>query len=430
MYMSKKRALVLSGGGARGAYQAGVWKALRKLRIRYDIVTGTSVGALNGVLFVQNDYYKCMRLWRNMHFDKIYDEPFPEKVDSLSDMAEIYKKYAIRFFQAGGMKTDKLSDIIDDLYNARKFRRSFVDYGLVTYNVTANKPMEILKKDMTDQMLCDFLVASASCYPAFQKKKIGDNEYVDGGYYDVLPINMAIDMGATEVIAVDLKAVGRHQKVKNSKIPIHYIYPKNKIVSFLVFDEELSRKTIDFGYNDTMKSYGKLDGDVFTFKKNHLRRNFHNNGDEFYHFVKDFFDVNQKDKTIFDQILKISVFHKIIDSKNAHDIKVIMDQTLERLGKAFHLEESEIYDIEHYHGLLIYHFMHLEPVNIDLIEQKIKDKKIKQLINSKYVVKYIYDKLIVRPYKPKVRKDLCGIACLFPKEFLMAIYMVVINQDI
>lgn len=428
--MKKKRALVLSGGGSRGAYQAGVWKALRKLYIRYDIVTGTSVGALNGVLFVQNDYYKCMNLWRNMHFDKIYDEPFPENVDTLGGMAEVYKRYALRFFQAGGMKTDKLSDIIEDLYHARKFRRSFVDFGLVTYNVTNNQPMEILKKDMTDEQISDFLVASASCYPAFQKKKIGDEEYIDGGYYDVLPINMAIDMGATEVIAVDLKAVGRHQRVKDSKIPIHYIYPKNKIVSFLVFDEALSRQTIAFGYNDTMKSYGKLDGDVFTFKKNHLRRNFRIYGSSFHDFIKNFFDVNKKDHTIFDQILKISVFHKIMESKNDQDIKKVMDQTLERLGKTFHLEESEIYDIEHYHGLLIYHFSHLEPVNIELIEQKIKDKKIKQLINSKYMVKYIYDKLIVRPYKSKQRKDLCGIACLFPKEFLMAIYMVIINKNI
>ena len=41
------RAVVLSGGGSKGAYEIGVWKALRKLHISYDIVTGTSVGALN-----------------------------------------------------------------------------------------------------------------------------------------------------------------------------------------------------------------------------------------------------------------------------------------------------------------------------------------------------------------------------------------------
>ena len=44
------KALVLSGGGAKGSYQLGVWKALRELNIKFDIITGTSVGALNGAL--------------------------------------------------------------------------------------------------------------------------------------------------------------------------------------------------------------------------------------------------------------------------------------------------------------------------------------------------------------------------------------------
>ena len=48
-----KTAIVLAGGGSRGAYQIGVWKALREMGIDYQLVTGTSVGALNGVLMVQ-----------------------------------------------------------------------------------------------------------------------------------------------------------------------------------------------------------------------------------------------------------------------------------------------------------------------------------------------------------------------------------------
>ena len=56
-----KRAVVLSGGGAKGAYEIGVWKALRRLSINYDIVCGTSVGALNGVLMVQKDYFKALK---------------------------------------------------------------------------------------------------------------------------------------------------------------------------------------------------------------------------------------------------------------------------------------------------------------------------------------------------------------------------------
>ena len=46
----RKIALVLSGGGSRGAYQCGVWQALEELGIKIDIVVGVSVGAINGAV--------------------------------------------------------------------------------------------------------------------------------------------------------------------------------------------------------------------------------------------------------------------------------------------------------------------------------------------------------------------------------------------
>ena len=52
-----KIGLVLAGGGARGAYQIGIWKALRELNIdkHISVVSGTSIGALNAILFMQGD---------------------------------------------------------------------------------------------------------------------------------------------------------------------------------------------------------------------------------------------------------------------------------------------------------------------------------------------------------------------------------------
>ena len=50
MVIIMKRAIVFAGGGTKGAYQTGFVKALRELKIEYDIVTGTGIGALNGCL--------------------------------------------------------------------------------------------------------------------------------------------------------------------------------------------------------------------------------------------------------------------------------------------------------------------------------------------------------------------------------------------
>ena len=58
-----KRALVLSGGGAKGAYQIGVYKALKRLNIKIDIITGTSIGSINGAALAAGDYFKLKKFW-------------------------------------------------------------------------------------------------------------------------------------------------------------------------------------------------------------------------------------------------------------------------------------------------------------------------------------------------------------------------------
>ena len=61
----KRIGLVLDGGGGKGAYQIGVWKAMRETGIDKYIkaVSGASVGGLNAALFVQGDYEKAERIW-------------------------------------------------------------------------------------------------------------------------------------------------------------------------------------------------------------------------------------------------------------------------------------------------------------------------------------------------------------------------------
>lgn len=63
--------LVLEGGGARGAYQIGAWKALRELGMEIKGVAGTSVGALNGAIICQDDFDMAYEIWHNMAYDKI-----------------------------------------------------------------------------------------------------------------------------------------------------------------------------------------------------------------------------------------------------------------------------------------------------------------------------------------------------------------------
>lgn len=350
------RAIVLSGGGAKGAYQMGVWKALKKLRIKYDIVTGTSVGAMNGALMINKNFNKAINLWSRVNFGDLFEEVSQNSYDEL-------KKQTIK---NKGLKTDKLENLLSKTINPKKILRSRIDYGLVTVDVTKMKPLEIKKSEMSESDLVDYIIASASIFPAFKTKDIKNKKYVDGGYFDNLPINLAINMGATEVIAVDLKAVGFKQKVKK-KIPTTYITPRNKITELLNFDTNMIRRTIDYGYNDTMKTYGKLDGNKFTFKKGSL------------------------DKAM---------------------IKTKTLEILDLLGYAFMLDDSKVYSIRTFNNLLK---QKLELVDLPKVTLKNIDKF--KNINA-IIIKFIYEKM-----KEEDKNTINVIKTLFKTEYLMAEYL-------
>ena len=212
-----KLGLVLSGGGSKGAYEIGVYAALKMLKKDIDVVTGTSIGAINGVFIVQKDLKGALKFWNHITFKTIYDEnEFPPLEDE--NLSKIYMQYAKGFINEGGLDIYKMKKIFDDYFKPHKFFNSNIDYGLVTYNFSKNKPAEIKKKDLTKKTIKDYVLASASCYPAYKPYLINDEMYIDGGYYDNIPINLAIDLGATEIIAVDLRAIGFKKNIKDKNV--------------------------------------------------------------------------------------------------------------------------------------------------------------------------------------------------------------------
>ena len=66
-----RRALVLSGGGSRGAYEIGAWQAFSELGVRFQAVYGTSAGAINAALFAQGDLEKASSLWENINIKQL-----------------------------------------------------------------------------------------------------------------------------------------------------------------------------------------------------------------------------------------------------------------------------------------------------------------------------------------------------------------------
>ena len=71
--LSKEYGLVLEGGGARGAYQVGAWKALWEAGVKIKGMAGTSVGALNGALICMDDFDKARQIWETISYSRVMD---------------------------------------------------------------------------------------------------------------------------------------------------------------------------------------------------------------------------------------------------------------------------------------------------------------------------------------------------------------------
>lgn len=406
------RAIVLAGGGSKGAYQIGVWRALRKLDISYDIVTGTSVGALNAAFMVQNDYFKALLLWYNLKSSNVYDSTM--KIESNKD----FVKYAKKIFNDGGIKIDNLEKTIDKYINTSKIYNSKIDMGIVTVKFPSLEPLELRRSDIPKDKLKDYLIASASCFPAFPIKKIDGEEFIDGGFYDNLPINLAISMGATEIIAVDLDFIGIKQKIKDPSVPIRVISPKGNTGSFLVFNKISSRRAIRLGYNDTMKSFGKLDGEIFTFKKESLKDNYLKYKDKFINQFHKFLDL--KDKGLFSKIAHISIYGKIFNYDEVSFYKKF-NEIVEKTGSIFDLDDSYLYSLSKYNKLLHLNLYKVSKASFDDIYSNRHSSKIKRLFNDKLMVAYLYHYL----KSSKDISDISSIILIFPNAFLSALYLIV-----
>ena len=264
-----KRAIALGAGGARGAYQIGAWKALRELGVDYDIVVGSSIGSVNGVAMVQDDYDLALDLWKNISVDKIFagdvDLDF-EPQDIIGSTGKLVS-LLINILTNKGLDISPFLDLLNDIVDEEKVRASAREFGIVALRVPLIKGMEITKEKMKVGYMAKYILASSSAFPVFPVCEVDGNKYIDGGYYDSLPIKFARNLGAEEVVAIDVSLSTTHEEELSSNDVI-YIKSAWSLGPFLDFDNESIMRNMDLGYNDTMKVYGKYRGFRYTFLLN------------------------------------------------------------------------------------------------------------------------------------------------------------------
>lgn len=265
--ISYRTALVLGGGGARGAYQIGAWQALQELGIDFQIITGTSVGALNGALILQDDLPAAQELWRRMNTDQVLQ--FPEAAKDSKSLGELLgqvNSLTVTALRENGASVEPLLNLMKEKFSAEKMAAS--DKELYTTATHLPDFKEVHHHFNKQQELAElpWLIASASFYPAMKTTEIDGELYMDGGYRNNLPEDLAIEAGARECLLIDVKGPGfvKHINRPTEVLTIELNSPWS-LGSFLVFSQDRSKENEQLGYLETKKAFGEYVGYWYTF---------------------------------------------------------------------------------------------------------------------------------------------------------------------
>lgn len=247
-----KVGIALEGGGAKGAYQAGVLKALKELGIQYDCVVGTSIGALNATSYVREDYEGCIKLWENTNFS--FDESKSTTNNSAINFEEFknnideFEKY---YMNNASIDSEPIVQFFKDNIDEEAIRNSHIDLGITTFCLSDREPLRLFKDDIPSGMLHEFIFASCSL-PVFKPRPINGKYYLDGSFFSRLPIEMAVKKECNVIITVRLRP-DSYDFRKINHVKIIDIAPDEFLSSTLEASQERITWMIDKGYEDAMR---------------------------------------------------------------------------------------------------------------------------------------------------------------------------------
>ena len=260
----KEYGLVLAGGGTKGAYEVGIWKALCEMGINVTSIVGASIGALNGALFLQNNFEETVKMYENIKIDNIMKVEGVDANKNIFDLSNIFN-LAADYTKQKGIDNTPLREMIRKYVDMDKLYNSPIDFGLVTYSVKNKTPLQVFKNEIPKEKMENYLLAS-SCFPIFKPQIINGEEYYDGGLYDNIPSNMLIEKGYKNIIIADIAGVGFSKKTVNKDIYVKVISSSEDLGGTFEFNHERILNNIKLGYLDTMKSFNKLQGHIYYFK--------------------------------------------------------------------------------------------------------------------------------------------------------------------
>lgn len=276
MDLNREYGVVLEGGGAKGAYQIGAWRALREAGIRIKGAAGTSVGALNGALICMDDFDKAKRIWENISYsrvmdvdDELMDQLRKVSLKNITSLASLNVPELIsgvgRILKDGGFDIAPLKKLIGDVVDEEKIRHSDRDLYVVTYSISDRQPLIADVKEAPGGEITDMLMASAYLI-GFRQERLGGKYYMDGGGINNVPVDVLLDKGYKDVIVLRIYGYGVDTE-KKLEVPegvnLYHVAPRQDLGGILEFDRKRARRNMLLGYFDGKRMLYGLAGRVY-----------------------------------------------------------------------------------------------------------------------------------------------------------------------
>jgi predicted acylesterase/phospholipase RssA len=262
----KKLGIVLSGGGGKGAYQIGVWNALREIGLESHIaaVAGTSVGGLNGAMIAQGRYELAEKMWLKVERHNLMTlEGVPGLAEWLAQKlppGRVVSRLLDSAASKGLFKREGLQAMIEEGVDTALLANSTVPLTVAWHHDDGNRVVYRTLRDPA--VVADGLLATAALPMIFDQVSIEGELYSDGGFYwglpgrklDNIPVKALEDAGCDTVIVICLSrddlTVSPHQFPGMRVIPIVPRHSLGNVMATLDFSNDGAARRMEQGYAD------------------------------------------------------------------------------------------------------------------------------------------------------------------------------------
>lgn len=284
-----KIALVLSGGGAKGAAHIGVLKVLEKNFVPIDIITGTSAGSIVGAMYaIGYSPSEIEETLKNMEFNKLLTDDSNRVYKNMMEKVNI-EKYPFTITLDKNLNLSlpmgilngeviylQLKEIFGRAEHISNFNNFPIKFRAITTNLQSGTALSIDQGDLALATLKSMAIPTF-IEPIHENKKY----YVDGGVIDNFPITEAISLGADIVIAIDITSGNDTITHKSNIVTIidkistytgsHSAEFQKQIANVLITPNLKNHDTLDFNNLDNLVLSGKKAANKLEFALKNLK---------------------------------------------------------------------------------------------------------------------------------------------------------------